>query len=115
MVNVIRDHKTDITQAKALGLLRDPASGVVITPMTNTYLGDILDHCIIVTEALAQLKQSSENLISLIFNRTAAEQNGTMQKLTYMTVLFLPLTFITGFFGQNFVSFRELDYGVSYL
>jgi Mg2+ and Co2+ transporter CorA len=114
MVNVIRDHKTDMSQAEALLHLQDPSTGVIITPMTTTYLGDILDHCIMVTEALAQLKQSSENLINLIFNKTAAVQNDTMQLLTYVTIFFLPLTFITGFFGQNFLDFPELAYGMSY-
>ena len=115
MVNVIRDHKTDMSQADALLHLRDPASGVIITPMTSTYLGDILDHCIIVTEALAQLKQQSENLINLIFNKTAAVQNSVIQMLTYITIIFLPLTFITGFFGQNFEPFPELSQGITYL
>jgi Mg2+ and Co2+ transporter CorA len=114
MVNVIRDHKTDLSQAAALERLQDPSSGVIITPMTNTYLGDVLDHCIIVTEALNQLKQSAENLINLIFNKTAAEQNGIMQALTYVTIFFLPLTFITGFFGQNFTHFPETEYGISF-
>jgi len=115
MVNVIRDHKTDMSQAEALLHLQDPAAGVLITPMTSTYLGDILDHCITVTEALEQLKQASENLINLIFNKTAAEQNSIIQLLTYITIIFLPLTFITGFFGQNFAPFPELDYGIGYL
>ena len=74
LVNVLRDHRTFLTQEQAIRELTKPASGVLVTPMTHTYLGDVLDHCIIITESLQQLKQSSENLINLIFNTITANQ-----------------------------------------
>lgn len=117
LVNVLRDHKTDLTHEQALQELENPASGVIVTPMTHTYLGDVLDHCIIITEAMKQLKQSSDNLISLIFNTISANQNESMKQLTTVTIIFLPLTFITGFFGMNFAEagFPEIHNGVWYL
>ena len=116
LVNVLRDHRTYMTQDQAVRELENPASGVIVTPMTHTYLGDVLDHCIIITESLQQLKQSSENLINLIFNTITANQNESMKQLTTVTIIFLPLTFITGFFGQNFEgTFPELNYGIWYL
>lgn len=117
LVNVLRDHKTYLTHEQALEELENPSSGVIITPMTHTYLGDVLDHCIIITEALQQLKQSSDNLINLIFNTISANQNESMKQLTIVTIIFLPLTFITGFFGQNFAEdgFPEIQNGIWYL
>ncbi|CAM1510187.1 Fc.00g005220.m01.CDS01 [Cosmosporella sp. VM-42] len=116
LVNVLRDHKTYLTHEQALLELENPKSGVIVTPMTHTYLGDVLDHCIIITEALQQLKQSSDNLINLIFNTISANQNQSMKQLTIVTIIFLPLTFITGFFGQNFDAkgFPELANGIWY-
>ena len=102
LVSVLRDHKTVLSQHQAMKELENPASGVILTPMTHTYLGDVLDHCIIISEAMQQLKQSSDNLISLIFNTLSARQNESMKQLTIVTIIFLPLTFITGFFGMNF-------------
>lgn len=115
LVNALRDHKTTLKQEEAQKRLTDPASGVIITPMTNTYLGDALDHCIIITEALKQLKQSSDNLISLIFNTISANQN--MRQLSIVTIIFLPLSFMTGYFGQNFKQsdFPGITDGVWYL
>lgn len=115
LVNVLRDHRTFLTQEQATRELTNPASGVLVTPMTHTYLGDVLDHCILITESLQQLKQSSENLINLIFNTITANQNESMKQLTTVTIIFLPLTFITGFFGQNFVHFPEIQNGIWYL
>lgn len=115
LVNVLRDHRTFLTQEQAARELTNPASGVIVTPMTHTYLGDVLDHSIILTESLQQLKQSSENLINLIFNTITANQNESMKQLTTVTIIFLPLTFITGFFGQNFEGFPEIKNGIWYL
>lgn len=117
LVNVLRDHRSTLTQEQATRDLEDPSTGVLVTPMTHTYLGDVLDHCIIITEALQQLKQSSENLINLIFNTISANQNESMKQLTIVTIIFLPLTFITGFFGQNFAeeTFPEIHHGIWYL
>ena len=117
LVNVLRDHRTEYSQEAAVKQLGNPSAGVIVTPMTHTYLGDVLDHCIIITEALQQLKQSSDNLISLIFNTISANQNESMKQLTIVTIIFLPLTFITGFFGQNFdgEGFPDIHHGIWYL
>ena len=117
LMNVLRDHKTNLSQEEALKTLDNPESGVIITPMTHTYLGDVLDHCIMTTENLQQLKRSSDNLIDLIFNTISANQNESMKQLTIVTIIFLPLTFITGFFGMNFPeeAFPEVRNGIWYL
>jgi Mg2+ and Co2+ transporter CorA len=117
MINVLRDHKTFLSQEEAEKALEKPEAGVIITPMTHTYLGDVLDHCIIITENLQALKKGSDNLINLIFNTLSAHQNESMKQLTIVTIIFLPLTFITGFFGMNFPpeKFPEINNGIWYL
>lgn len=117
IINVLRDHVTYLSQEAAVKSLENPKSGVIITPMTHTYLGDVLDHCIIITENLQQLKKASDNLINLIFNTLSAHQNESMKQLTIVTIIFLPLTFITGFFGMNFDEplFPEIHNGIWYL
>nr|XP_036583737.1 putative CorA family metal ion transporter [Colletotrichum truncatum]KAF6792880.1 putative CorA family metal ion transporter [Colletotrichum truncatum] len=108
LVNVLRDHRTELSQEAAARELQNPASGVIVTPMTHTYLGDVLDHCVITTEAMQQIKRSADNLIDLIFNTISANQNESMKQLTIITIIFLPLTFLTGYFGQNFEEFEDI-------
>ncbi|KAJ0351262.1 hypothetical protein COL154_004849 [Colletotrichum chrysophilum] len=109
LVNVLRDHRTPLSQEAAARELQNPASGVIVTPMTHTYLGDVLDHCVITTEAMQQIKRSADNLIDLIFNTISANQNESMKQLTIITIIFLPLTFLTGYFGQNFENFKDIQ------
>jgi Mg2+ and Co2+ transporter CorA len=115
LINALRDHKTDMAQDVATRELQNPLKGVIITPMTYIYLGDVLDHCILITESLGQIRTSADGMIDLIFNTISALQNESMKQLTVATIIFLPLTFLTGYFGQNFESFGDLKRGISFL
>lgn len=115
LINALRDHKTDMVQDEAAKHLQKPDKGVIITPMTCTYLGDALDHSMLITEELNQIRHQADAMINLIFNTISAHQNESMKQLTLATIIFLPLTFLTGYFGQNFIPFDALRDGVGLL
>ncbi|KAK4446188.1 hypothetical protein QBC34DRAFT_450981 [Podospora aff. communis PSN243] len=117
IINTIREHKAPssylhLDRDAALRDLRDPEKGVIITPVTAMYLGDVLDHCLLIRDNLWEVTKAADDLIDLIFNTIAAYQNETLKQLTIATIVFLPLTFLTGYFGQNFEPFPELEAGI---
>ncbi|MBL8045965.1 MAG: magnesium/cobalt transporter CorA [Anaerolineales bacterium] len=75
-----------------------------IDPKDRVYFRDVYDHLV----RLADLNESLRDLIggtldtylSVIANR----QNAIMKTLTITSVLFLPISFLAGFFGMNFVN-----------
>ncbi|KAK0716460.1 hypothetical protein B0T21DRAFT_386764 [Apiosordaria backusii] len=114
LIQALRDHKTDMALDKAMAKILDPNHDPIITTLTYTYLGDVLDHCVLITDTLNRLKSSADGMIGLIFNTISAYQNESMKQLTTATIIFLPLTFITGYFGQNFVPFTVLEEDIGY-
>jgi magnesium transporter len=73
------------------------------------YLRDVHDHLHLISEEVAAQKdllatvlQANMAVISVEQTRVSVRQNATMEQLKILATVFLPLTFITGFFGQNF-------------
>jgi magnesium transporter len=78
-------------------------------PQLQPYLRDVQDHLLLVNEEvvaqrdlLAAVLQANMAVISVEQTQISLRQNSTIEQLTILATVFLPLTFVTGFFGQNF-------------
>ncbi|KAF5839166.1 cora-like Mg2+ transporter protein-domain-containing protein [Dunaliella salina] len=89
---------------------------VLISRLTKTYLSDVQDHLSSTLDSINSLSEQCRDLIALIFNLAAHQTNQSMQALTVVSVLFLPLTFLAGIYGMNFDNIPELhwEYGYAY-
>jgi magnesium transporter len=78
-------------------------------PYLAPYLRDVRDHLVLVNEEvsaqrdlLGTILEANMAVISVEQTKVSVRQNTTMERLTVLATVFLPLTFVTGFFGQNF-------------
>jgi magnesium transporter len=81
-------------------------SGMVLLPgMTaesDPYLRDLYDHLIRINDMMDSYRDLLSNTMSAYLSMVSNNLNVVMKQLTIMATVFLPLSFLTGFFGQNF-------------
>ncbi|MHB8781473.1 MAG: magnesium/cobalt transporter CorA [Candidatus Geothermincolia bacterium] len=97
-VNQLMQRETEILNADALLYLRDLHS-------TLLYLSDMLD------THRDMLSGAMDLHLSAVSNRL----NDVMKRLTVISTIFLPLTFLTGVYGMNFRHMPELAWRYGYL
>jgi len=100
----------DVDRCAALVDTNDPMNANLkvagfMSHKSKIYLADVYDHIIYILSSLDMFETVSENLINYTFNLASYEMNEIMRRLTLVTVIFLPLTLITGYFGMNFEFF----------
>jgi magnesium transporter len=73
------------------------------------YFRDVYDHLVLVSEevaaqrdALGTILEANIAVISVEQSKITLRQSSTMEQLTIFASVFLPLSFLVGFFGQNF-------------
>jgi magnesium transporter len=81
-------------------LARDTFS--IIRPDSRVYFRDIYDHLIRMHELTDGLRDMASGALESHISVTSYRMNEVMKTLTVVTVLFMPITFLTGFFGMNF-------------
>jgi magnesium transporter len=96
-----------VDMRKAVSPQRDMTASMVaqqlpgMTSDTEHYVRDLHDHLIRISDMVDSyrdlLSGSLEAYMSMVSNRL----NDVMKQLTIIATVFLPLTFLTGFFGQN--------------
>jgi magnesium transporter len=66
------------------------------------YFRDIYDHLIRISDLIDSYRDLLTGATDLYLSTISNRQNEVMKQLTVIATIFLPLGFITGFFGQNF-------------
>ncbi|KAH9486074.1 Cobalt/magnesium transport protein CorA [Psilocybe cubensis] len=104
----------DVDRCAALIDSSDPANKDVrvvgfMSHKAKIYLADVYDHMDYILTSLDMFAGIAQNLIDYTFNMSSYEMNEVMRRLTMATIIFLPLTVLTGYFGMNFSSMWSVD------
>jgi magnesium transporter len=92
---------------EAMGLFAKSDHGH-ITANTDIYVRDIYDHSIQVVDMVETYRDILTGLQDLYLSEISYKMNQVMQVLTVVTTIFVPLTFLAGVYGMNFVNMPEL-------
>lgn len=74
----------------------------VVNERLALYFRDVYDRIERSVETIEVTRELLSNVIDAHFSIVGQRTNEIMKRLTILSAIFLPLTFITGFFGQNF-------------
>ena len=81
-----------------------------LTPDIIKYYYDVFDHVYKLGEQVNNGKESLRILYEIQMNNTSMNMNKIMQTLTIFSAIFIPLSFLAGVFGMNFVEMPLLKF-----
>ncbi|NNM36076.1 MAG: magnesium/cobalt transporter CorA [Nitrosopumilus sp.] len=93
-------------------LERDPTA--LITDYTRTYLRDVYNHTVQVTDSIEGLRDVIGGMLDTYLSSVSNRMNEVMKTLTIIAAIFIPITFIAGIYGTNFSYVPELQWEGSY-
>jgi magnesium transporter len=73
-----------------------------VSDRTALYFRDIFDHLVRLSESIEANRDLLGNSVDAYLSSVSNRTNEVMKYLTVLSAVFLPLSFIVGFFGQNF-------------
>ena len=80
----------------------------------NIYLRDVYDHVIQIADTSEGLRETVSGLLEIYLSTSSFKTNEVMKVLTIIATIFIPLTFVVGIYGMNFVHMPELALKAGY-
>jgi magnesium transporter len=78
------------------------------------YLRDLYDHTIQVIDTVETFRDMVSGLLDIYLSSISNRMNEVMKVLTIISTVFIPLSFIVGLYGMNFVYMPELQWKWGY-
>ncbi|GAC1430854.1 MAG: magnesium transporter CorA family protein [Candidatus Velthaea sp.] len=109
MLQEIFAFKRDLQRFKrAAGPMRDILQTILrgdiqtIEPPVIAYFRDVYDHALRVSDQIESHRELTNSALDVHLSSQSQKQGDVSKQLTIIATIFLPLTYLTGFFGQNF-------------
>jgi magnesium transporter len=98
------------TLRRVIGPQRDMLGGIAsavdslpdLDEEAERFFRDVYDHLIRLGETIDSYRDLSSSTMDVYLSSLSVRTNQVMKQLTLIATIFLPLTFVTGYFGQNF-------------
>ncbi|MBI5878822.1 MAG: magnesium/cobalt transporter CorA [Chloroflexi bacterium] len=93
---------------KTLGPMREVFNALLIRryPLIDerslVYMRDVYDHVVRFYDIIDTYRDLASSALDTYLSSVSNNLNDVMKRLTIITTIFMPLTFVTGFFGMNF-------------
>lgn len=75
-----------------------------LSPKIQIYFRDVYDHLSRIYETIDMDRDLLGNTMDAYFSVISQRTNDIVKRLTLINLIFMPLTFLTGFFGMNFTT-----------
>jgi magnesium transporter len=86
----------------------------LIGERAQIYYRNIYDHLVRIEMLTLGLRDMTESVLSTYLSSVSNRMNEVMKVLTIIATIFIPLTFIAGIYGMNFVNMPELQWRYGY-
>ncbi len=87
---------------------------VFVKDSTFPYLRDVYDHTVHVVETMETYRDIVSGMLDIYLSSVSNKLNEIMKVLTIIATIFIPLTFLVGWYGMNFKDMPELSWRWGY-
>ncbi len=88
---------------------------LLIHKNSRAFFNDVNDHLQFVLQTIEICRETLSSLVDLYISNNDLRMNDIMKRLTVVSTIFIPLTFLVGVWGMNFKVMPELDWKYGYL
>jgi magnesium transporter len=90
-------------------------TGKLIPAKAEPYFADVHDHLVRAFEILDSYRDLMSGMLDVYLTTVSNRLNAVMKQLAIIATIFMPITFITGVFGQNFGHIPQVEHDNGYL
>jgi magnesium transporter len=87
----------------------------IVSDEASLYFRDVHDHLVRIFEVIDSYRDLMSSLLDAYLSTVSNQLNEVMKRLTIIATIFMPITFITGVFGQNFAHAPQVEHDTGYL
>lgn len=91
------------------------AENLLIHKANRAFFNDVNDHLQFVLQTIEICRETLSSLVDLYISNNDLRMNDIMKRLTVVSTIFIPLTFLVGVWGMNFKMMPELDWRYGYI